>query len=56
MGPESEISGSLKYLEPEKIGLSKIESAHSHPSNTLVPIYLAHDAMDLSPIALVENK
>ena len=39
MDPESEISGSLKNLKPEKNRpLRKIESAYSRPSNTLVPI------------------
>ena len=34
-GPESEISGSLKNLKPQKsMPLSKIYSAYSRPSNT----------------------
>ena len=38
--------------------LSKIQSAYSRPSYTLVPVYLAREAMDLSTITLplVENK
>ena len=59
MGPESETLRSLKNLKPEKKRpLSKIQSTYSHPHNTLVPIYLAHEVMDLSPItlSLIENK
>ena len=56
---ESEISGSLKNLKSEKnTHLRKILSAYSCTSNTLVPIQLAHEVMDLSPITLpvIENK
>jgi hypothetical protein len=59
MGPESEISGSLKNLKPEKWASEKKINWHIHaPNNTLIPIYLAHGAMDFSPITLplVENK
>ena len=59
MSPEFEISCSLKNFKPEKNRfLKKIYSAYLRPSNTLVLIWLAHEAMDLSPITLplVENK
>ena len=46
VGNNSEISGSLKNLMSEKIGLWR----KFNPS--LVPIQLAHEAMDLLPITL----
>ena len=59
MGRESEISGSLKNLNLGKNSPpSKLNSAYSRPSNTLVPIEIAHDAINLSSIilSLVEKK
>ena len=45
-----EISGSLNRP------MSKMYSAYSRPSNTLVPIQLTHEAMDLTPITLLQQK
>ena len=56
MGPESEISGSLKDLKPEIWPLSNSLSECLRPSNTLVPIYLARGAISLSLITLPLKK